>query len=104
MSLDRRLNLQKEFEEILGTKNVYFQPPPSIKLKFPCIVYNLSTLMKLSADNKTYKLHDRYQVTYITKDPDDTLIEDLMYKFELISFSRHFTSDNLNHYIYDLYY
>ena len=37
-----RLNLQDKLEEVLGSKQVYFQPPESLKLKYPCIVYSRS--------------------------------------------------------------
>ena len=37
--MDRRLELQSELEKILGSRNVYYQPLPSLKLQYPCIVY-----------------------------------------------------------------
>ena len=37
--VDRRNDLQKLLVEVLGSKNVYFQPPESVKMKYPAIVY-----------------------------------------------------------------
>ena len=41
-----RLDLQKIFEDILGSKNVYFQPPESLKMKYPAIRYSLDDIDK----------------------------------------------------------
>jgi hypothetical protein len=101
----RRLNLHQELLDFTG-RPAYFQPPtsPTIKLQYPCTIYNLSDVYTNSADDQNYRAIRRYQVTYITKDPDDALIDEFLLHFKSISFSRHFTSDGLNHYIYDLYY
>ena len=101
---DTRLNLDKELRTLLGTSNVYFQPPESIKLKYPCIIYNLSSIPSLYANDKIYKSHRRYQITYVTSDPDTDMIDRMLGAFSLISFDRHFTSDRLNHYIFTIYY
>lgn len=85
----------------------FFQPPssPGAGLTYPCTVYTLSDIFTNSADDTSnYKAIRRYQVTYVTKDPTDPLIDGFLEHFQMISFSRHFTSDGLNHYIYDLYY
>ena len=37
-----RLNLHNSLIEALGTKSVYFQPPESVKLVYPCIIYEES--------------------------------------------------------------
>ena len=104
MNPDRRLLLQSELEALLGTANVYFQPPESLKIKFPCYIYNFERPDTLRADNRIYRIHDRYQLTYITKNPVDPLIDETLLHFTHIALDRHFTKDNLNHYIYSIYY
>ena len=99
-----RTDLDARLRDLLKTTNVYFQPPASIKLKYPCIIYNLTAIPALYADNRVYKTHRRYQVTYVTSDPDDAFIDTMLESFEMVSFDRHFTSDRLNHYIFTLYY
>lgn len=105
----RRRLLQKELEDFTGHP-VFFQAPsspgvkPQLKLTYPCTVYSLSDIYVRHADNKAYFAQRRYQLTYITKNPGDALIDEFVNRFEQITFSRHFTSDNLNHYIYELYY
>ena len=95
--------LQTLFEELLGSLNVYFQPPESVKLNYPCIVYEWSNVRTGSANNHIYLKHKQYTVTYIDEDPDSE-IPDKLLELEYCSFDRHFTSDNLNHDVFILYF
>lgn len=99
-----RLNLQKELCEVLGNKNVYFQPPETLKLQYPCIIYNLSDITTDKADDNNYILSHRYKVLLVHKDPDNNIKEKLLTSFESIRMSACYTSNNMNHYNYDLYY
>lgn len=99
-----RLELQNKLEDILGSRNVYFQPPESIKLKFPCIVYHMNKKNIKHADNLSYKKDKSYTVTIIDSDPDSEIGDILESNFEYCSQDRQFTSDNLNHFVYTLYY
>lgn len=99
----RRVELQRMLESMLGSRNVYFQPPTGMKLQYPCIVYNLDAANDIHANDKIYRRLYRYSLTYITKNPEDPMrdtIDDLQY----CSFNRFFASDNLNHFVYTIYY
>ena len=97
-----RKDLGKKFRTEIEP-NVYFQPPENLKLSYPCVVYTLSSIDHQYADNKTYIGKRRYQVTLITKDPDDELVQKTIDNFELCKFDRFFTSNNLNHNVFILY-
>ena len=99
-----RLNLQAELEELLGTRNVYFQPPESIKLHYPCIIYHRSNIRPRYADDTSYIKTTGYELTVIDKDPDSDLVERLMNHFRYVSYGRHFNADNLNHDTLTLFY
>lgn len=101
--MDNRLNLHALFEKILKSKNVYFQPPESVKMKYPAIVYALDDLESRHANNSVYSLRKQYSVTLITEDPDSSTVGELAY-LEMCRFIRHFKSDNLNHYVFEIYY
>jgi len=90
------------FEEILGSRNVYFQPPPTIKMKYPAIVYALESIENVHADNLVYKQDKLYRATVITYDPDSEII-DKVSTLPRCRFVTHFKVDNLNHYIFILY-
>lgn len=83
--------------------NVYFQPPNSTMMKYPAIVYRLNRSQKIYANNDPYLKYNQYLITVIDRNPDSPLakqIEDL----KMCAFDRSFTSDNLNHFVYVLYY
>lgn len=98
-----RLELHSILEGILGSRNVYFQPPESFKLAYPCIVYERDDVWVDYADNTTYRTKKKYTVTVITKDPDSTIPDELL-KLPNCSFNRHFIVDNLNHDAFILYF
>lgn len=89
--------------DLLGSSNVYFQPPPSVSMKYPCIVYRRDYATTIFADNTPYKNKKRYQITVIDPDPDSE-IPDKVAKLPMCSFDRFFTADNLNHDIYNLFF
>lgn len=98
-----RLDLQEVLVEILGSTNVYFQPPPSIDMGYPCIVYKRESVKTEFADNNPYSLWKRYQVTVIDRDPD-SLIPDKVAKLPSCIYDRFFTADNLNHDVFSLFF
>lgn len=98
-----RETLQALLEGLLESDNVYFQPPESFKLNYPCIIYERSGIRTDSANNKPYLKHKRYTVTYIDEDPDSE-IPDKLLELEHCSFDRSFISDNLNHDVFALYF
>lgn len=87
----------------MGSRNVYFDPPENVKMKYPCFVYTLDTVFSTRADNKTYNSKRGYQVTYITKDSSDDMIEKFL-ELSYTSYQRRFFSDNLTHDVFHIYY
>lgn len=98
-----RLNLQSILETVLGSKNVYFQPPPGYEIKYPCIVYGRTSGLTQFANNKPYINRKRYQVTVIDRNPDSA-IPDKVASLPTCIFDRAYPKDNLNHSVYNLYY
>lgn len=72
-----RLKLSDMLHNEVGIKNVYFQPPPSKKMEFPCIVYRKVRINTRFANNKPYWLCTGYEMTYITSDPDSKVPDKL---------------------------
>jgi hypothetical protein len=99
----RRLELHDLLIGLLGSEHVYFQPPPTVQMVHPCIIYKRDSLVKNHADNEPYKIRYRYQVIVVDSNPDS----DIPVKFAMLpmcSFERFYTADNLNHDVYNLYY
>ena len=100
--VQERERLQTELEEILGSRNVYFQPPPSLRMHYPAIVYSRNRIASLNADNEIYKTDVQYLVTVIDEDPDSEIVERLSY-FRNARHDRHYESDGLNHDVFTIY-
>ena len=99
-----RLELQELLEEVAGAGiDVYFQPPESTKIKYPCIVYERDSANTIFASNLPYLVAKRYAVTVIDKNPDSD-IPNRIAALPMCLFSRHFTSDNLHHDVYNIYF
>lgn len=98
-----RLDLQTILEVVLGSSNVYFQPPESVNMHYPCIVYSRRLVDTTFADDGPYINRLQYQVTVIDKNPD-SLIPMRLADLPMCIFERHYTVDNLNHDVYKLYY
>ena len=99
----RSQELQAQFEEILGSRNVYYNPPASVKMKYPAIVFSRNRIEKKSANNSAYIQSYRYEVTVIDGDPDCECISTIS-RLPMCTFDRHFVSDNLHHNTFTLYY
>ena len=93
---NNRIKLQNILEEILGSRNVYFQPPENIKMKYPAIVYTRSDIKNTYADNEVYKQDNVYQITVIDTNPDSDIVKKIS-KLPMCRYNRNFKSDNLNH-------
>lgn len=98
-----RLQLQSLLEQILGTSEVYFQPPATVSLTYPCIIYKRDLSVTESADNLPYRQMKRYQVIVIDRDPDSA-IPDKIANLPLCLYNRFYTADNLNHDVFNLFF
>ena len=106
MSRDR-VSLQYLLEDIMNfsgyVPHVYYQPPESIKLTYPCIVYNRSTFYTRYANNHIYNDMAQYTVTLMDKDPESSLVQALR-DLEYCEMANEFTSENIHHFVFTLYY
>lgn len=99
-----RMKIQEMLKKHLGIKNLYFDPPRSIQMKFPCVVYDMENPVIQYADDRPYQFSYRWNITII--DRDGTKGEYYLRKMlELpyCSFDRKFVTDNLYHFIFTLH-
>lgn len=99
-----RLDLHEELCTILGSRNVYYNPPETVKLKYPCILYSKSKPSTQRGDNINYMFRNRYDITVISTNADSDLSDKLLTHFPYCSFDRTYKSDNLNHESLTIYY
>lgn len=99
----RRIQLQQVLEEISPELHVYFQPPESIQLSYPCIIYTVAPGKKQYASNDIYHYKQKYLVTLIYNDPDSdipTKVESLQY----CQREQHMVVQNLYHDVFQLFF
>lgn len=98
-----RLKLHEVFCNILGSRNAYFQPPESVAMKYPAIRYSLSNIENINANDLPYKQSKAYEVILIDPNPDSQYVDRIL-QLPYCGFDRHYPADNLNHYVFTLYY
>ena len=99
-----RTQLQQELEDILGSKNVYFQRPGSTQMTYPSIVYKLENKKDNRANNKRYLTYNQYEIEVISPKSTNTIADQILDHFDHSSFDRRFVSDNLYHDVVTLYF
>lgn len=97
----RRLELHELLTELLGSRNVYYQPPESVRMKYPAIKYSRDDIQNTFANNNVYMQQYAYEITVIDEDPDSEIVDKIS-KLPTARFERHYTSDDLNHDIYKI--
>lgn len=102
--MSRRLELHEKLCEIIGNTNVYFQPPESVKISYPCIIYRIGNGDAKYADNMVYSYINSYEIIFISKQPNIDIIEQVLTSLPMCSVSRMYVADNLNHYAFSVYY
>ena len=98
--------LRDQLYLVNNTKNVYYNPPSSIKMEFPCFRFELNNVDVKHADNKAYARKKRWAVTYISRNVEDIEIvsEQMFDIFQYCNFDTSFRADNLNHAVFNLYF
>lgn len=108
-----RLELHDKLKAIVPANTpVYFQPPSS--MQYPCLLYSRQGSAGFNgsrfnggqqhANNFAYRTLNRYEMIWITRDPDSSVPDNLKDALEYCSFERVYTVDNLLHYVLTLYY
>lgn len=97
-----RLDLHAELVNFLP--NVYFQPPSTIQMTYPCIVYNKTDKMRHFANDVIYLSQQEYQIMLIEKNPDSPVADNIEKHFKHCAINQYYTVDNLYHTTLNLYY
>lgn len=97
-----RLDLHEELKRLLGSGNVYYQPPESEKIKYPAIIYSLNDIDNTYANNNVYRQDRSYLITVIDKRPDNPVIDKLSV-YPYCSYEREYKTENLHHTVFELF-
>lgn len=97
-----RLELHSMLQELLGSSNVYYQPPESIKMQYDAIRYSKKTIDSKYANDRKYSMIDCYEIIVISRLPDNPVIKKLL-SLPYCSYDRHYVADNLHHDVLTIY-
>ena len=97
-----RLELHSVLQELLGSSNVYYQPPESIKMQYDAIRYSKKTIDSKYANDRKYSMIDCYELIVISRLPDNPVIKKLL-SLPYCSYDRHYVADNLHHDVLTIY-
>lgn len=100
--MSRRTKLHEDLVEVLGNPHVYFQPPPTLLMEYPCIRYELDAKDVRYSNDRPYLVFDRYSVVIMDFDPDSELVNRMM-ELPYCRFNRKYKADQLCHYVFDCY-
>lgn len=98
-----RLELQAKLESMLGTSNVYYQPPENLKMNYPAIRFQKADDITYHGDNIKYLNRNCYDITVIDELPDNEVINKIL-ALPYSSFDRNYKANNLNHDVIKLYF
>jgi hypothetical protein len=101
--MEKQAELQTLLEELLGSRNVYYEPPAGLLMKYPAIRYSLSDIDTKYADNLSYSNRNRYELIIIDYLPDNKVVQKIL-DLPLSSFDRRYNQDGLVHDVITLYY
>lgn len=106
-----RSQLQNELKSFLAsqlpdsaTPHVYFDPPETIKLVYPCIIYNISGYDRHFGDDIKYLRPVRYAFTVIDQNPDSQIAINMEDHFNYCTVDTSRVVNNLYHFDGTIYY
>lgn len=98
-----RLELQSKLEELLGSRNVYYNPPATLEMKYDAIRYSLNGIEPTHANNAKYTKLKRYDGVVISRKSDPEVVDKIL-ELQYTSLGSPYKADNLNHYPFTIYY
>ena len=107
--MSRRLKLHNKLCDILSCPEsgaecrAYFQPPASVKMKYPAIVYALDDIENTFANDGVYLSTRKYSVIVVDSNPDSELVGKVA-SMPTSRFNQHYTKDNLNHDVFEIFF
>ncbi len=85
-----------------GDRHTYFNPLPSVRMKYPAIKYSLNNMNTRFANNGVYRNTSSYEVTLIDTNPDSEYVAKIL-QIPYCRFDRFYIADNLNHWTFTIH-
>lgn len=98
-----RLEFHQKLVDTLGSSKVYFSPPESVKMTYPAVIYDCPSVSTKHANNGLYLATPKYEVILVDNNPDSGLFEKFL-ALPFASYVRHYVANNLDHYVFNIYF
>lgn len=82
--------------------SLYYQPPGGSSLKYPCIIYERSSILNQYANDAVYNQRYKFTITLIDQKINTSVLDNIS-RLPMCSYDRHFASGNLNHDVFTIY-
>ena len=102
--MNRRFELHAKLETLIQSKHVYFQPPASVRLVYPCVVYTIGEGDVKRGNESIYQYVNSYILTLIYKHTTIAILDKVLKEVEMCKLNTTYCSENLNHYVFTVYY
>lgn len=89
--------------ELLGNNHVYYDPPETVKMKYPAIVYHKNHIVNRYAGGTIYNKNYTYTVTLIDENPDSEIIDKIL-ELPFCKHNQNFTTDGMHHDVFTIKY
>ncbi len=98
--MSKRKELDSKLRQILP--NVYYQPPATIKMQYPCAVYSRNRTNPFFADNQKYVRKETYRITVVDENPD-SVYADAVDQLVEARWVNSFSTQGLHHFVFEIY-
>lgn len=102
LALDELLATVLNITESNGDRHTYFNPLPSVRMRYPAIKYSLNNVNLNFANNSAYRNLPSFEVTLIDTNPDSEYVDKIL-QIPYCRFDRFYVADNLNHWTFTIY-
>lgn len=97
-----RIKLDDDLRALFGPKvNIYFQPPESMKMKYPAFRYRYIGTNRKFANGKPFISNDLYEGMLIVSGSESVYSKKLL-EMPYVHLDRVYTANNLTHYSYTI--
>ena len=87
--------------DILGSNHVYYDPPESVKIRYPAIVYHMNHISNRYANSRIYNNTFTFTATLIDEDPESEIVEKML-SIPYCKHNQHYQSNGMTHDVFTI--
>jgi hypothetical protein len=84
-----------------GDRHTYYNPPPSVRMRYPAIKYSLSNVASKYANDGVYNVAPTYEAILIDEEVDTQYLIPMLH-IPQCKFNRFYIAEGLNHWVFTI--